>query len=64
MPYGYTGNILNLDLSTKKYWIEHPKERFYYTYWVDLTSTFYCAEHFIVSLSSFSVISINLWFNL
>ena len=33
MPYGYTGNILHLDLSSKKYWIEHPPETFYRTYW-------------------------------
>ncbi|MBE3128193.1 MAG: aldehyde ferredoxin oxidoreductase, partial [Actinobacteria bacterium] len=33
MPYGYTGNILHLDLSSKKYWIEHPEENFYRTYW-------------------------------
>ena len=33
MPYGYTGNILRIDLTTKKYWIEHPPEIFYRTYW-------------------------------
>ncbi|MBA7530036.1 hypothetical protein ES705_22239 [subsurface metagenome] len=33
MPYGYTGNILHLDLSSKKYWIENPPEVFYRTYW-------------------------------
>jgi len=33
MPYGYTGNILHIDLSSKKYWIEHPSEDFYRTYW-------------------------------
>ena len=33
MPYGYTGNILHIDLSSKKYWIEHPEENFYRTYW-------------------------------
>ena len=33
MPYGYTGNILRIDLTTKKYWIEHLEEKFYHTYW-------------------------------
>ncbi|MBA7627738.1 putative oxidoreductase YdhV [subsurface metagenome] len=33
MPYGYTGNILHVDLSSKKHWIEHPPENFYRTYW-------------------------------
>lgn len=33
MPYGYTGNILHLDLSSKKHWIENPPENFYRTYW-------------------------------
>ena len=33
MPYGYNGNILHVDLSSKKYWIEHPEENFYRTYW-------------------------------
>ena len=33
MSYGYTGSILHLDLSSKKYWIEHPEENFYRTYW-------------------------------
>ena len=33
MGYGYTGNILHIDLSSKKYWIEHPEENFYRTYW-------------------------------
>jgi aldehyde:ferredoxin oxidoreductase len=33
MPYGYTGNILHIDLSSKKHWIEHPSETFYRTYW-------------------------------
>ena len=33
MPYGYTGNILHLDLSSKKHWVEHPPENFYRTYW-------------------------------
>ncbi|MBU1291374.1 aldehyde ferredoxin oxidoreductase, partial [bacterium] len=33
MPYGYTGNILHIDLSSKKHWIENPDENFYRTYW-------------------------------
>jgi len=33
MSYGYTGNILHVDLSSKKHWIEHPEENFYRTYW-------------------------------
>jgi len=33
MPYGYTGNILHVDLSSKKHWVEHPPENFYRTYW-------------------------------
>ncbi len=33
MPYGYTGNILHLDLSSKKHRIENPPENFYRTYW-------------------------------
>jgi len=33
MPYGYTGNILHVDLSSKKHWIKHPSEDFYRTYW-------------------------------
>ena len=33
MPYGYTGNILHVDLSSKKIWIENPPEAFYRTYW-------------------------------
>lgn len=33
MPYGYTGNILHIDLTTQKYWVEHPSETFYRTYW-------------------------------
>ena len=33
MPYGYTGNILHIDLSSRKHWIEHPEENFYRTYW-------------------------------
>jgi len=33
MPFGYSGNILHVNLSTKETWIEHPKENFYRTYW-------------------------------
>ena len=33
MSYGYTGNILHIDLSSRKHWIEHPSETFYRTYW-------------------------------
>jgi len=33
MSYGYTGNILHVDLSIKKHWIEYPPETFYRTYW-------------------------------
>ena len=33
MSYGYTGNILHIDLSSKKHRIEHPPETFYRTYW-------------------------------
>jgi len=33
MPYGYTGNILHVNLSSKKHWAEHPPENFYRTYW-------------------------------
>ena len=33
MPYAYKKSILHLDLSSKKYWIEHPEEYFYRTYW-------------------------------
>jgi len=33
MPYGYTGNILHIDLNSKKHWIENPEENFYRTYW-------------------------------
>jgi len=33
MPYGYTGNILHVDLSSKNHWIENPPEAFYRTYW-------------------------------
>ena len=32
MPFGYSGNILHIDLSSKKHWIEHPPETFYRTY--------------------------------
>ncbi|GAB4115596.1 MAG: aldehyde ferredoxin oxidoreductase family protein [Candidatus Caldatribacteriota bacterium] len=33
MSFGYNGNILRIDLSLRKYWIEHPPETFYRTYW-------------------------------
>jgi aldehyde:ferredoxin oxidoreductase len=33
MPYGYSGNILHVDLNKQKYWIEHPDEKFYRKYW-------------------------------
>lgn len=33
MSYGYTGNILHIDLSSRKHWIENPPENFYRTYW-------------------------------
>jgi len=33
MSYGYTGNILHVNLSTKETWIEHPTEEFYRKYW-------------------------------
>ena len=33
MPYGYTGNILHIDLNSKKHWIENPPENFCRTYW-------------------------------
>ena len=34
MPYVYTGNILHINLSTRRrHWIEHPTETFYRTYW-------------------------------
>jgi len=33
MSYGYSGNILHVNLSTGKTWVEHPKEDFYRTYW-------------------------------
>ncbi|MHA1876919.1 MAG: aldehyde ferredoxin oxidoreductase family protein [Promethearchaeota archaeon] len=32
MSYGYTGNILHVNLSTKETWIEHPEEGFYRKY--------------------------------
>jgi len=32
MPFGYSGNILHIDLSSRKHWIEHPPENFYRTY--------------------------------
>jgi len=32
MSYGYTGNILHVNLSTKETWIEHPTEEFYRKY--------------------------------
>jgi len=32
MSFGYTGNILHVNLTLKKYWIEHPEEKFYRTY--------------------------------
>jgi len=32
MPFGYFGNILHVNLSTKETWVEHPKESFYRTY--------------------------------
>ena len=33
MPFGYNGNILHVNLSSKKHWIENPPENFYRTYW-------------------------------
>ncbi len=33
MPYGYSGNILRVDLNEQKYWIEHQDEKFYRKYW-------------------------------
>jgi len=33
MPYGYCGNILHVNLSEQKYWIENPGEKFYRKYW-------------------------------
>ena len=41
MSYGYTGNILHLDLSLKKHWIENPSETFYRTYWGGRTLALY-----------------------
>jgi len=32
MPFGYTGNVLHVNLTSKKSWIEHPDEKFYRTY--------------------------------
>lgn len=32
-PFGFSGNILHVDLTSKKYWIENPDEIFYRTYW-------------------------------
>ena len=33
MNFGYTGNILHIDLTTKKHWIENPPKQFYRTYY-------------------------------
>jgi aldehyde:ferredoxin oxidoreductase len=33
MPYGYTGNILRVNLNSHKFTIENPDESFYRTYW-------------------------------
>jgi len=33
MLYGFTGSILQVDLSSAKYWIEHKDEKFYRKYW-------------------------------
>ena len=33
MSFGYSGNILHVNLSTKETWIENPPETFYRTYW-------------------------------
>lgn len=33
MSFGYNGNILHIDLSSRKFWVEHPPETFYRTYW-------------------------------
>ncbi|MEA2021415.1 MAG: aldehyde ferredoxin oxidoreductase N-terminal domain-containing protein, partial [Candidatus Caldatribacteriota bacterium] len=33
MSYGYSGNILHINLSAKEIWVEHPKETFFRTYW-------------------------------
>lgn len=41
MPYDYTGSIIQLGLSSKKYWIEHPEENFYCTYWGGRTLALY-----------------------
>jgi len=32
MPFGYTGNILHVDLTKRELSIEHPPEKFYRTY--------------------------------
>ena len=45
MPYGYTGNILHVDLSSKKLWIENPPEAFYRTYWGGRALAFYYMLH-------------------
>ena len=45
MPYGYTGNILHVDLSSKKHWIENPPEAFYRTYWGGRALAFYYMLH-------------------
>ena len=41
MSCGYTGNILHIDLTTKKHWIENPPENFYRTYWGGRTLALY-----------------------
>ena len=41
MFYGYTGNILHVNLPTKETWIEHPSETFYRTYWGGRTLALY-----------------------
>ena len=45
MSYGYTGNILHIDLSSKKLWIENPPEAFYRTYWGGRALAFYYMLH-------------------
>lgn len=42
MPYGYTGNILRVDLTTKKHWTEHLPEIFYRTYWGGRALSLHC----------------------
>jgi len=32
MSYGYTGNILNVNLSTKETWVEHPIVFYYFNF--------------------------------